>query len=178
MIRFTAVDSPCGKFFAVSDGNALLRIFFEKDFSPEENFVEDPRGNACAVLRETRRQLEEYFAGTRREFDLPLAPAGTPFQRGVRAALMKIPYGETRTYGEIAAALGSPKAARAVGAANHANPFPPIVPCHRVVGAGGRLVGYAGGLGAKRALLEMERRFSRCRPPRGDVSSADYGLSL
>lgn len=143
------------KLFALSDGHALLRVFFEKDFSEGENFA--PDDGSCGVLRRARNQFREYFAGTRRGFDLPLAPAGTPFLRDVRAALLKIPFGETRAYGEIAAEIGSPRAARAVGAACNANPFPIVVPCHRVVGADGRLVGYAGGLALKRALLSRER---------------------
>ena len=100
----------------------------------------------------------EYFAGARRVFTVPLAPAGTPFQRLVWDALREIPYGATATYGEIAAAVGSPKAFRAVGMANHQNPIFIAVPCHRVIGAGGKLVGYGGGLDMKEALLQMERR--------------------
>ncbi len=103
------------------------------------------------------RQLTEYFAGTRREFDLPLAAAGTPFQRRVWDALCEIPYGETVSYGEIARRLGLPPgASRAVGAANGANPIAIVVPCHRVIGANGTLTGYAGGLAMKRKLLELE----------------------
>lgn len=101
-------------------------------------------------------QLREYFAGARRTFDLPLAPHGTAFQRRVWAALRTIPYGETRTYGELAAAIGNPSACRAVGMANHRNPIPIIIPCHRVIGANGTLTGYAGGLEIKRRLLALE----------------------
>ena len=110
------------------------------------------------MLSEARRQLLEYLAGRRTAFSLPLAPeGGTPFQRQVWRALEAIPFGETRTYGQIAAAVGSPKAVRAVGQANHRNPIPIFIPCHRVVGADGTLTGYAGGLELKRSLLELER---------------------
>ena len=108
-----------------------------------------------------RRQLAEYFAGERTAFELPLAPAGTPFQRNVWDALLAIPYGETRSYGELAAAVGKPGAARAVGRANHDNPIGVVIPCHRVIGAGGALTGYAGGLDRKRYLLELEGALQR-----------------
>ena len=108
------------------------------------------------LLREAERQLAEYFSGTRRRFDLPLAPQGTPFQRAVWQALAEIPYSETRSYGEIAAQLGKPGAARAVGMANHRNPIPVIIPCHRVIGADGALTGYAGGMENKAWLLALE----------------------
>lgn len=110
------------------------------------------------LLLRAREQLEEYFAGSRRSFDLPLSPKGTEFQLSVWRALLDIPYGETRTYGQIAHAIGSPKAARAVGMANNKNPIAIIIPCHRVIGADGRLVGYAGGLGKKELLLALESK--------------------
>ncbi|MBR3972679.1 MAG: methylated-DNA--[Oscillospiraceae bacterium] len=103
-------------------------------------------------------QLEEYFKGIRREFDLPLAPAGTPFQMAVWEALREIPYGETRSYGQIAAAIGKPKASRAVGMACNRNPIWIVIPCHRVVGSTGKLTGYEGGLDMKHFLLELENR--------------------
>ena len=114
------------------------------------------RGEETPLLRAAREALLAYFAGERRDFDLPLAPAGTDFQRAVWDALRAIPYGQTRTYGEIAAAVGRPKAVRAVGQANHVNPLPIFIPCHRVVGKGGALTGYAGGLDLKGALLALE----------------------
>lgn len=114
------------------------------------------RGEETPLLRAAREALLAYFAGERRDFDLPLDPAGTDFQRAVWEALKAIPYGGTRTYGEIAAAVGRPKAVRAVGQANHVNPLPIFIPCHRVVGKGGALTGYAGGLELKRALLALE----------------------
>ena len=120
------------------------------------------RGEETPLLRAAREALLAYFAGERRDFDLPLAPAGTDFQRAVWEALKAIPYGGTRTYGEIAAAVGRPKAVRAVGQANHVNPLPIFIPCHRVVGKGGALTGYAGGLDLKRALLALEAE-KECR---------------
>jgi methylated-DNA-[protein]-cysteine S-methyltransferase len=108
-------------------------------------------------LREARRQLEEYFAGERREFSLTLEPAGTDFQRRVWQALRGIPYGATMSYGELARRIGNPRAVRAVGLANGANPISIIVPCHRVIGADGSLTGYGGGLERKRFLLALER---------------------
>lgn len=109
------------------------------------------------VLQAAATQLDEYFAGQRRSFALPLAPQGTPFQQRVWAALCQIPYGETRTYGQVAAMAGNPRACRAVGMANHANPLMIVVPCHRVIGKNGGLTGYACGLEVKRALLALER---------------------
>lgn len=122
--------------------------------------AEDIAGNQSdisAVLRETVRQLDEYFAGKRTVFNLPLKPCGTDFQKRVWSALRDIPYGATSTYGEIAAAAGNPKASRAVGSANNRNPLPIIVPCHRVIGAKGSLTGYAGDLEMKQFLLDLER---------------------
>lgn len=109
------------------------------------------------LLAQTQRQLQEYFAGERREFTLPLAPEGTPFQRAVWEALLTIPYGETASYGEIAKRIGSERAARAVGMANNRNPIPIIIPCHRVIGVSGALTGYAGGLLLKEKLLFLEK---------------------
>jgi O-6-methylguanine DNA methyltransferase len=113
--------------------------------------------NACAtVLLEAERQLRAYFEGALREFELPLDMQGTDFQKRVWTQLRTIPYGETRSYGQIAAAIGAPTAVRAVGAANGANPIAIVVPCHRVIGASGKLVGYGGGLALKKRLLELE----------------------
>lgn len=109
-----------------------------------------------ALSDEVRRQLEAYFEGKRTQFDLPLAPKGTPFQRVAWEALINIPYGETRSYKEQAQAIGRPNAVRAVGSANNRNPIPVLIPCHRVIGTNGKLVGYAGGLGIKKHLLELE----------------------
>lgn len=116
----------------------------------------DAVNDASPILDAVEQQLREYFAGTRRRFDLPLAPKGTPFQRAVWDALCAIPYGETRTYAQIAEAVGNPKACRAVGMANNRNPIAILIPCHRVIGANGSLTGYAGGLDAKKTLLALE----------------------
>ena len=109
------------------------------------------------LLQRAAQQLTEYFAARRRTFDLPLRPQGTVFQQAAWSALCAIPYGQTRTYAQQAAAIGNPKACRAVGMANHRNPLPLFIPCHRVIGAGGKLTGYAGGLAVKRFLLELEQ---------------------
>ncbi len=115
-----------------------------------------PQGEKSALLAEAERQLDEYFAGKRRAFHLPLNPEGTEFQKKVWNALRGIPCGETRSYGDIARAVGSPRAFRAVGMANHSNPISIIIPCHRVIGADGSLTGYGGGLYIKTFLLELE----------------------
>jgi methylated-DNA-[protein]-cysteine S-methyltransferase len=129
---------------------------------------------SAAPFREVERQLREYFEGKRTAFDLHLHPKGTPFQLAVWKALMKIPYGATCSYGDIAKAIGRPQAVRAVGLANGRNPLPIVVPCHRVIGADGKLVGYGGGLTVKQALLDREREVSaarRTRPARRQSSS-------
>jgi methylated-DNA-[protein]-cysteine S-methyltransferase len=133
-------------------GDGLHRI----EFAPHGKL--DGRHNPqFPLLVETEHQLRAYFGGDLRDFDLPLAMAGTPFQQRVWKELLRIPYGETRSYSEIAHAIGAPTAVRAVGAANGANPIPIVVPCHRVIGSGGKLVGYGGGLPLKRRLLALER---------------------
>lgn len=148
---FWHISSPIGDLTLTEEEGALTGLYFGRLSRPGE---EGP----TALLEETARQLREYFAGQRREFDLPLRLRGTAFQMQVWKALQAIPYGEVRTYGEIARAIGKPKACRAVGMANHNNPISIIVPCHRVVGAGGSLTGYGGGLENKRFLLELEKR--------------------
>jgi len=144
-------DTPVGKLCIGEENGSITRVTWRqlpKSYIQEETEL---------ILR-CKKQLEEYFAGKRKTFDLPLAPRGTDFQQRVWKALQEIPYGETRTYGEIAAAVGNPKAARAVGMANNRNPIGIIVPCHRVVGANGKLVGYAGGMEKKEWLLELEKQ--------------------
>lgn len=117
-----------------------------------------PEERACRLLWQAAAELGEYFAGRRRDFTLPLAPRGTEFQQRVWSELRRIPCGETRTYGEIARAIGQPRACRAVGMANNRNPIAILIPCHRVIGRDGSLTGYAAGLNVKRQLLELERR--------------------
>lgn len=140
-----------GKIYIAQSGEALTNVLFDRGMPPNCPLQESP------LLKEAARQLEAYFRGRLRTFDLPLAPYGTEFQQRVWKALRDIPYGETRSYKEVAAALGQPQAARAVGMANNKNPIGIIIPCHRVIGASGHLVGYAGGLRAKARLLELER---------------------
>ena len=153
---YTVVPSPVGDLVLTAGGDALDRIGFAARTPVDPSWRRDD-----PAFAEAARQLAEYFAGGRRAFDLPLAPAGTPFQRQVWAALTALPYGVTTSYAALAERLGRPGSARAVGAANGANPLAIVVPCHRVVGADGSLTGYAGGLAAKRALLALEgHRFS------------------
>lgn len=146
--------SPCGQLELAEENGAITRLAFVEDL---------PLTPPCApLLEQAAAQLEEYFAGQRREFSLPLAPAGTPFQQKVWQALCEIPYGQLCSYGQLAAKVGNPKASRAVGMANHRNPIAIIQPCHRVVGADGSLTGYGGGLDKKELLLRLEG----CWPPR------------
>lgn len=148
------IDSPIGRLRASTDGRAVVALEFDRvvvDTGP-------PPSAAAAVLDRTLAQLAEWFAGERMAFDLPLAPAGTAFQRTVWQVLLGIPYGATASYADIARRIGRPTAVRAVGAANGRNPIAIIVPCHRVIGADGTLTGYAGGLERKGALLALEAR--------------------
>lgn len=142
-------DSPVGKLYIEEADGRITRI----GFSP----VGGAEARDSRLLIEARMQLAEYFAGARREFDLPLAESGSDFALAVRREMLKIPYGATRAYSEIAAAIGKPGAARAVGMACHNNPIAIIVPCHRVVGVNANLVGYAGGIEKKEYLLRLER---------------------
>jgi methylated-DNA-[protein]-cysteine S-methyltransferase len=148
-VLFDLLDSPLGPLLLVGDGRTLAAV--RMDGRPQAGWRRDR-----AALADAAAQLDAYFAGELRRFDLPLAPRGTPFQLRVWSALTGIPYGETASYGEIAAAVGRPDAPRAVGAANGRNPIAVIVPCHRVIGAAGSLTGYGGGLERKRMLLELE----------------------
>jgi methylated-DNA-[protein]-cysteine S-methyltransferase len=143
-------DSPLGPLRLVARGDELVGVYLPDQAAP------DAPVRATPVLARAARQLAEYFAGERRTFDLPLAPQGTGFQQLVWRALAAIPYGQTRSYGELARAIGRPSASRAVGAANGKNPLAIVVPCHRVIGASGELTGYAGGMAAKRWLLAHE----------------------
>jgi methylated-DNA-[protein]-cysteine S-methyltransferase len=146
---YDTVDSPVGELLLVGDCDAITAV--QMDGAPSPGWRRD-----AAVFRDAADQLRAYFAGELREFDLPLAPHGTPFQREVWAALREIPYGRTISYAELAAAVGRPGAARAVGAANGCNPIAIVIPCHRVIGAAGALTGYGGGLSRKRLLLDLE----------------------
>ncbi len=158
-IRYTYLATPIGALLVADAHDGLLAIQFEgghrrRPVDPAWRLV-DPNAIEAAA------QLAAYFAGTRRMFELRLAPRGTAFQRRVWAAVAAIPYGRTRSYGAIATEIGSARAVRAVGAANGQNPWPIVVPCHRVVGSDGSLTGFGGGLAIKRALLEFERGAGR-----------------
>lgn len=147
-------DTPIGELLLAGDEEALSMIGF-----PEGSMRRDPEPDWIyneAPFEQVRKELAEYFAGTRKTFDTPLQLAGTEFQVSVLKALQQIPYGETTSYGEIASRIGRPKAVRAVGAANGRNPIPIIVPCHRVIGSSGDLTGFGGGLDTKAALLRLE----------------------
>ena len=147
---FCLFDTPVGQMALAGEGDAISRLYLPGLPLPRLASRETP------LLARGREELLEYLAGARRDFDLPLAPQGTPFQQRVWAALREIPYGQTRSYRELALAAGSLRGYRAVGMANHRNPIPILIPCHRVVGADGSLTGYAGGLELKRKLLELE----------------------
>ncbi len=149
-LNYQHLESPIGTLRLLSDGQALVRIEFE-------NHLQEDGDQRCDAVREkTAAQLQQYFAGERRHFELPLAPGGTDFQQGVWNQLRAIPFGELRTYRDVAVSVGNLKAVRAVGVANGRNPIPIVVPCHRVVGSNGKLTGFAGGLNVKRKLLALE----------------------
>ena len=153
-MRYRYLDSPLGELLIAGDEAALRHIGFPSGkgkLAPGEDWVLD-----SSPFEEACRQLDEYFAGKRGSFNLPLAPSGTAFQLAVLHALQDIPYGETRSYSDIARAVGKPAAVRAVGAANGRNPLPIVIPCHRVIGVDGSLTGFGGGLDAKRYLLALE----------------------
>jgi len=148
------IDTPIGRLLLASDEDGLRRI----DFANGNTQIDPTWHDNPAPLKETIRQLLAYFAGQLMEFNVPLAPEGTPFQKNVWRHLCEIPYGETISYGELARRTGNPKASRAVGLANGANPIPIIIPCHRVIGSNGKLTGYGGGLSIKEKLLALEGR--------------------
>ncbi|WP_329081703.1 methylated-DNA--[protein]-cysteine S-methyltransferase [Streptosporangium sp. NBC_01469] len=155
----TVIASPLGDLTAVAEDGVLCGLYFERHLrgpAPQDRGTYDESG-----FEEVRRQLGEYFAGERTRFELPLAPRGDEFQQRVWRLLTEIPFGETRSYGELARRLGNVSLAQAVGAANARNPLSVIVPCHRVVGADGGLTGYAGGLARKRFLLDLEEPAER-----------------
>jgi methylated-DNA-[protein]-cysteine S-methyltransferase len=152
-------DSPIGELLLAGDDDALSLVSFPEGSmrrDPEPDWIYNEKPFTAA-----RQQLTEYFAGARREFDLPLKLSGTEFQLSVLHALQQIPYGETTSYSDIAERIGRPKAVRAVGAANGRNPIPIIVPCHRVIGSHGDLTGFGGGLDTKEALLRLEAEHSQ-----------------
>lgn len=156
-MNYCYLETPVGTLLIAGDESAIYHIEFPKRGKasrPQPDWIEAERGAVAQAVR----QLREYFAGKRTEFDLPLAPRGTDFQRNVWRRLQEIPYGETISYGELARRVGNPKASRAVGAANGSNPIPIVIPCHRVIGANGKLTGFGGGLPVKETLLGLEAR--------------------
>lgn len=155
---FTTIESPIGRLLLIGDHQSLTGLYMDEahDYADQRSSRTEDADKFGAAIE----QLEDYFAGNSNGFDLALAPAGTDFQRAVWDALTTIPHGETRSYGQIAAQIGRPKAARAVGMANNRNPIAVVIPCHRVIGADGSMVGYAGGLDRKNWLLDHERRLA------------------
>jgi methylated-DNA-[protein]-cysteine S-methyltransferase len=153
MMNYTYMESPIGPLLLAGDEAGLRRIGFPNKQESTGAWRED-----ASPFRDAVRQLKAYFAGELREFDLLLRMDGTPFQMSVWRNLRDIPYGETISYGELARRVGNPKASRAVGLANGANPIPIVVPCHRVIGSNGKLTGFGGGLNTKETLLALERK--------------------
>lgn len=154
-MNYRYINSPIGEILIAGDAEGLKYVGFPSGkgrLEPQESWQPDADG-----FQEVKKQLDEYFAGTRKAFDLKLAPNGTAFQLAVLRALQEIPYGETRSYQYIAKRIGKPKSVRAVGAANGRNPLPIIIPCHRVIGSDGSLTGFGGGLPTKRFLLDLEQ---------------------
>ena len=156
MVYYTRHDSPVGTLLLTGDREALAGVYFPG--SPQRDGPDADWQPAEHPFDDVRRQLDAYFAGQLQQFDLPLAPEGTAFQKQVWGQLSRIPFGQTISYGELARRIGNPKASRAVGAANGQNPISIIVPCHRVIGADGTLTGFGGGLTTKQALLDHEQR--------------------
>jgi methylated-DNA-[protein]-cysteine S-methyltransferase len=158
-VNYACLDTPVGTLLIAGSADSVQRIAFPRRnnaIKPEAGWQESQRG----PVGEAIRQLREYFAGKRTGFHLPLAPEGTAFQRSVWRHLQEIPYGETISYGELARRVGNPKASRAVGSANGANPLPIVIPCHRVIAGDGTLGGFGGGLTTKQMLLALEQRAS------------------
>ena len=150
------MQSPVGEIVIIEDKGKIVEIDIAKN-----NKLDNIEEKDTELLLQTEKQLKEYFEGKRFDFEIPLNPIGTEFMQSVWKALEQIPYGETRTYKEIADAVGNPKASRAVGMANHRNPIPIIIPCHRVIGSNNKLVGYGLGLDMKQYLLELEREYKK-----------------
>jgi methylated-DNA-[protein]-cysteine S-methyltransferase len=155
---YKEIESPVGKLKLVASANALVGVLWGGEGRDRLRIDTQKVEGHHPILAEAERQLSEYFAGTRTQFELPLEPRGTEFQRKVWRNLRRIPFGTTKSYVEIARSIGSPRACRAVGAANSKNPLPIVVPCHRVVGANGALTGFGGGLEIKAKLLALEAR--------------------
>ena len=168
---YKIIESPVGKLKLVASDQGLVAILWDNDRPRRVRLSELVEDQRHPVLEKTEQQLKEYFAGERNSFSIPLDMRGTVFQNDVWNALLAIPFGETRTYGQLAKQLGKPQASRAVGAANGRNPVSIIVPCHRVIGSSGKLTGFAGGLDRKAYLLTHEEKNSAGVIPLGDGSS-------
>jgi methylated-DNA-[protein]-cysteine S-methyltransferase len=176
MIAYVIVDSPIGRLLLQTDGASLTGLYMDVPGRPFPGMNDAEENANAGPLPEAARQLQEYFAGNRRDFDLPLRLSGTEFQQRVWRALTEIPYGETWSYGELAKRIGNPNASRAVGLANGRNPIAILVPCHRVIGADGSLTGYGGGVSRKQWLLAHEGLHQFGRQPPDEVSvPADPG---
>ena len=158
---YKVVPSPVGKLKLIASDKGLAAILWENDNPRRVRVRAAAEDKGHPVLLETQRQLAEYFSGKRESFSLALDPMGTKFQNDVWQALLSIPFGETRSYGQLARQLGNPRATRAVGAANGRNPISIVIPCHRVIGSSGKLTGFAGGLETKARLLRLESRASK-----------------
>jgi methylated-DNA-[protein]-cysteine S-methyltransferase len=156
-LAFNTIESPVGKLKLVASDKGLVAVLWQSDRPSRMHLGELIEDNQHPVLLKAERQLGEYFAAQRKEFSTPLDMRGTPFQKNVWEALLAIPFGETRSYGQLAKQLGNPNATRAVGAANGRNPLSIIVPCHRVIGSSGSLTGFGGGLETKAQLLSLEQ---------------------
>jgi methylated-DNA-[protein]-cysteine S-methyltransferase len=157
-LAYKTIDSPVGKLKLVASDKGLVAVLWENDKPSRVRLGEMVADRRHPILLDTERQLEEYFDGKRKTFSVALDMRGTSFQKNVWEALLAIPFGETRSYGQLAKLLGNSKAMRAVGAANGRNPISIIVPCHRVIGSSGKLTGFAGGLGTKAHLLTLEEQ--------------------
>lgn len=163
MRTHTVIDSEIGPLTLVAEDGAIMGLYMhlQRHRPGDDRLGErDRRGRESEPFKTLADQLDAYFAGELTRFDVPLAPRGSEFQQRVWAALQEIPYGETESYGQLAERIGSPNAARAVGLANGKNPISIVIPCHRVVGSGGNLTGYGGGLDRKKQLLDLELRVS------------------
>ena len=160
-LAYKTIDSPVGKLKLIASDNGLVAVLWEKEKPNRVRLGEVETREMHPVLVKAESQIAEYFARKRSKFSLPLDMRGTPFQKQVWQALLAIPFGQTRTYGDLAKQFGKPQAARAVGAATGRNPLSIIVPCHRLIGSSGKLTGFAGGLDVKRRLLELEAKSGR-----------------
>jgi len=178
MTYYTCIETPIDPILLTSDGTALTGLYMDLDHLGPRVRKDWVRSDDAAPLTEAKRQLALYFEGKLTRFDLPLAMSGTPFQQQVWEELKSIPYGATISYGELARRIGQPSASRAVGMANGRNPVGIIVPCHRVIGANGKLTGYGGGLPRKEALLSFEASVSARGPQPFPVSVREMALDV